>query len=313
MKNYCTKCGARISSKYSFCGNCGASLSDGLSPEVLSSVMVNELESGDVVYYRPPPPQTAQTTLPDSDQMFNLEDESIDGEVQTDAILPVVDIPLYKPQEATPVTEVPELSKSLGADMDNILSPMPLMDEFNFLETDLESEHFDAKDSPSDASEEATTSLEMLFSHDTREDSKSPPISKTEPDNELDENVRRFINDEPLSIPKSDSISLMGWVGIIFLLMIPAVNLLLIIIWALGGCRKKQKARFARALLIAIVVTALLVVVSQALLKDYINTAISNLLSGGGAVSELALKLLGGIIKTAGSWGLEIQSLFPHS
>lgn len=316
MKNYCTKCGARISSKYSFCGNCGASLSDGLSPEILSSVMVNELESGDVVYYRPPPPLTAQTTLSRSDRMLNKEDESIDGEIQTDAILPVVDIPLYKLQEeATPVTQAQELSKSPATDIDGLFSPLLLMDEFSFPETDPESEQYDAKaqGSPSDASEEAITSLEMLFSQDSRQDlPNSQPVSETEPDNELDEHVRRFINDEPLSVPKSESISLMGWVGIIFLLMIPAVNLLLIIIWALGGCRKKQKARFARALLIAIVVIALLVVVSQALLKDYINNAISNLISGE-AVSEFALKLLDGIIKTAESWGLDIQTLFPHS
>lgn len=312
MRNFCTKCGARISSKYSYCGNCGAPLSDGLSPEVLSSVMVRELESGDVVYYRPPVSQSVQPAPPLSGQIPDAEDESTDVETQND--LPVVEVPLYELQEeAAPITEAPEIS--IPTDMDELFTSLPLMEKFSFPETDVESENFDekAQNTPSDASEEPIANLEMFFSQDTRQDfPKTSPVSRTEPDNELDEHVRRFLNDEPLSQPNTDSISLMGWVGIIFLLMIPGVNLLLIIIWALGGCRKKQKARFARALLIAIVIIALLVIASQALLKDYIYTAISNILRSK-AVSEFALKLLGCFVETAENWGLDMQSLFPPS
>jgi len=322
LKNFCTKCGSRISSKNRFCENCGAPLSAGLSPEELNSVMVKKLESGEIVFYRPPSCQPTQTKTHTSlpNHKPDIKDESIYGEIQTDTILPVVDTPiLIKTREEITPAETPVLEKPAAA-AEDIFSPLPLMEEFMLLEADcFTTEHFEPKSedtvpAPTDISdfEKPEQPLEMYFSPDPTQDKvKSDSDSKPMSDNQVDESVRRFLNDEPLSDQKNDSISFIGWVGIIFLLMIPVINLLLTIIWALGGCRKKQKARFARALLVSLLIIALLVFISLTLLKDYINTAINNLFSGGGTPSELALRLLEGVLGTAKSWGLDLRSLFP--
>lgn len=72
---------------------------------------------------------------------------------------------------------------------------------------------------------------------------------------------RNSAQQTPMKPPKSeyDLISTWGIVGIFFLLMIPVVNLILIIMWACGGCRKIQKQSFARAMLI---IAAFMLVVS---------------------------------------------------
>lgn len=54
----------------------------------------------------------------------------------------------------------------------------------------------------------------------------------------------------PTSIYQEDPISTSSYVGILFLLMIPLLNLLLLLIWACGGCRKVNKRNLSRALLI---------------------------------------------------------------
>ena len=49
-----------------------------------------------------------------------------------------------------------------------------------------------------------------------------------------------------------------GWVGIFLLLGIPIVNLVLLIVWACGGCRKNVKKSFARGSLLMVLITAVL-------------------------------------------------------
>ena len=75
---------------------------------------------------------------------------------------------------------------------------------------------------------------------------------------------------------KEEPISTMGYFGIMFLLMIPALNLLLLIIWACGGCRKRNKRNFARATLLWFVIggilSALIVLVGGLLFSDEFNT-----------------------------------------
>lgn len=56
------------------------------------------------------------------------------------------------------------------------------------------------------------------------------------------------------SSPKEKSMTAGEWLGTILLLLLPGVNLVLLIIWAMGGCKKKQKILFARALLIIFIV-----------------------------------------------------------
>ena len=63
-----------------------------------------------------------------------------------------------------------------------------------------------------------------------------------------------------------------GFVGIHYLMMIPIVNLVLLIIWACGGSKKKTKTNFARAqflvLLINIVAVSALIILLHFTLSD---------------------------------------------
>jgi hypothetical protein len=61
---------------------------------------------------------------------------------------------------------------------------------------------------------------------------------------------------------KEVPISTGGWFGIMFLLALPALNLLLLIIWAVGGANRENKRNFARAVLLWMVIgTALSVII----------------------------------------------------
>lgn len=58
----------------------------------------------------------------------------------------------------------------------------------------------------------------------------------------------------PTPVPYAGSpyepIGVMGWFGIFLLMLLPGVNIILLIVWACGGCRKLSKKNFARAALI---------------------------------------------------------------
>lgn len=47
-----------------------------------------------------------------------------------------------------------------------------------------------------------------------------------------------------------EPITTKGFIGIMFLMLIPLVNLLLLLVWAFGGCRKVNKQNFAKAMLV---------------------------------------------------------------
>ena len=53
---------------------------------------------------------------------------------------------------------------------------------------------------------------------------------------------------------KYEPISAGGFFGIMFLMALPVINLLLLILWACGGCRKVNKQNFAKAMLLWILV-----------------------------------------------------------
>lgn len=72
----------------------------------------------------------------------------------------------------------------------------------------------------------------------------------------------------PASVDKPDMISVGGWIGIFFLMLIPIVNLILLIIWACGGCRKTAKTKYARAVLIMAVIMIILSIVMFILFKE---------------------------------------------
>ena len=68
---------------------------------------------------------------------------------------------------------------------------------------------------------------------------------------------------------KYANISVAGWIGIFFLMMIPIVNIILIIIWACGGCRKLAKTKFARACLIMVLI-CLVISIAMALVFRFV-------------------------------------------
>lgn len=70
-------------------------------------------------------------------------------------------------------------------------------------------------------------------------------------------------------------ISTGGFIGITLLMCIPLLGQLLLIIWALGGCKKKQKTYYARAclilMIISIVLGALIGFAAKKLVTNFIN------------------------------------------
>lgn len=54
----------------------------------------------------------------------------------------------------------------------------------------------------------------------------------------------------PAAVYQEEPISTGSYIGIFLLLMIPVVNLVCLIVWACGGCAKRNKTNMARALLV---------------------------------------------------------------
>lgn len=57
---------------------------------------------------------------------------------------------------------------------------------------------------------------------------------------------------------KEEPITTGGYIGIMLLLMIPALNILFLIIWACGGCNKVNKRNLSRAILVWMLIGAIL-------------------------------------------------------
>ena len=55
-----------------------------------------------------------------------------------------------------------------------------------------------------------------------------------------------------------EPISTGAYIGIFFLLMLPVINLILLIVWACGGCNKKNKTNLSRALLVCMLIGTLI-------------------------------------------------------
>ena len=55
-----------------------------------------------------------------------------------------------------------------------------------------------------------------------------------------------------------EPISTSSYIGIFFLLMIPIVNIICLIVWACGGCNKKNKTNLSRAMLVWMLIGALI-------------------------------------------------------
>jgi len=60
------------------------------------------------------------------------------------------------------------------------------------------------------------------------------------------------------AVYQEEPISTGSYIGIFLLLMLPVVNLVCLLVWACGGCRKRGKANLARALLVWMLIGAVI-------------------------------------------------------
>ena len=69
-----------------------------------------------------------------------------------------------------------------------------------------------------------------------------------------------YTQPQPQYVPvyTEEPISTGAYIGIFFLLMLPVINLILLIVWACGGCNKKNKTNLSRALLVWMLIGALI-------------------------------------------------------
>jgi hypothetical protein len=78
-----------------------------------------------------------------------------------------------------------------------------------------------------------------------------------------------------------------GFVGIFMLMLVPLVNLMALIIWALGGCKKIMKQNFARAALLMLLIGLVLAGVNH-IYGDIIAEAIGGFLQSFGIGASLS-------------------------
>lgn len=71
--------------------------------------------------------------------------------------------------------------------------------------------------------------------------------------------------DDPKDYARNELISTGAFVGILLLMCVPVVNLIFLIVWACGGCKKFQKRYYARAMLIVCVISVVLFFITFAL------------------------------------------------
>ncbi len=112
--------------------------------------------------------------------------------------------------------------------------------------------------------------------------------------------------------PKTDAkpegkyalISTGGFIGITLLMCIPLLGQLLLIIWALGGCKKKQKTYYARACLILMIISialgALIGFAAKKLINNFINNVKEELNIDNGDDEEDEKESSGGLGALAG-------------
>lgn len=79
----------------------------------------------------------------------------------------------------------------------------------------------------------------------------------------------------PVTVRQEEPISTGEYIGIFLLMIVPLVNLICLLIWACGGCKKVNKRNLARAMLVLIlivtVLTGLLVLAGGLLFGDMLN------------------------------------------
>jgi len=76
----------------------------------------------------------------------------------------------------------------------------------------------------------------------------------------------------PAKGSKYEPISACGYIGIMLLMCIPVVGLILMIVWACGGCRKVNKRSFARACLVMLIIATIIGIAGLFVAKKVFKT-----------------------------------------
>lgn len=71
-----------------------------------------------------------------------------------------------------------------------------------------------------------------------------------------------------------------GYIGILFLMMIPIVNVLCLIVWACGGCNKRNKTNLSRAMLVWMLISAILGGIVTLVSSIFLGEVYSELMQG---------------------------------
>ena len=87
-----------------------------------------------------------------------------------------------------------------------------------------------------------------------------------QPQPQLQQQAQQAYAQQPYAQPQpqyapvytEEPISTGAYIGIFFLLMLPVINIILLIVWACGGCNKKNKTNLSRALLVWMLIGVLI-------------------------------------------------------
>ncbi len=84
---------------------------------------------------------------------------------------------------------------------------------------------------------------------------------------------------DPMPVPgsKYEPISTWGYIGIFLLTCIPIIGFVLILIWALGGCRKVNKRNMARASLIMMIIGFIFTLIIGFAIKKFIDNVVETI------------------------------------
>ncbi len=313
----CSKCGGIIGDGLSVCKNCGERIE--LYGKALDQVVVKELDSGSLMYFRPSKNDIESLDVSELSELYSsneilsalkslytehlTEDKASDDPKEKlggskPEQRPEEKIRLYSPERGIDFSDEDE-----GAEKDNnsrklIFKYVTSAKTRTFVgEEDTTKDAEPAAGAFSDKAEASgvpetgagTEQNAKAIQENNIRASEGAPAANGVPSDE-DEPPEFDLEFKPTVYngdyrdaerpeayangryePRGDeSISSLGWMGIIVLLLIPGLNILLLIIWALGGCRKKQKSFFARGVLFIFLIAAFTGVMFATVFRDYL-------------------------------------------
>lgn len=95
-------------------------------------------------------------------------------------------------------------------------------------------------------------------------------VAESEPEPEVAEETTHQAENAPAEIPKTDKpMSIGAWIGTFIITAIPFVNIIMLLVWAIGKNTNKSKKSYAAAVLIVSVIAAVLSAVAVFVLMRF--------------------------------------------